>query len=83
MKGVNIYFGNLTFHTRNCQVGIFHLPHSFTSTQFPSHEISFENGMWNNRDAVRPKKRKDVCLPFSDRLKISENKGQLFFSFSF
>ena len=23
--------------------------------------------------------KKDVCLPFSDRPKISENKGQLFF----
>ena len=24
-------------------------------------------------------KKKDVCLPFSDRPKISENRGQLFF----
>ena len=27
----------------------------------------------------KKRKKKDVCLPFSDRPKIFENKGQLFF----
>ena len=30
-------------------------------------------------EKIRPKKKKDVCLPFSDQPKILENKGHIFF----